>query len=138
MTIEKIKNYITENFEKVNVIEKDGSIFFMYDGNDKFPFATIVTADDAYDYASNLNRDGYYRLNIGVDKRTFEALFKNLPKKKGFKAYLDSGIDFTEEDKIMPHPVYGSMYWISIINPTSNSFESLKEYLALSFNKISK
>jgi hypothetical protein len=138
MTIEEIKNYIIENFEKVRVFEKDGSYFFIYDTNDKFPFATIVTADDDYDNASNLNREGLYRLNIGIDKRIFEVLFKNLPRKTGFKAYMDSGIDFTEVDKVFPHPVYGAMYWISVINPSDDTFQSLKEYLALSFSKVSK
>lgn len=138
MTIEGIKNYVTENFEKINIIEKDGSLFFMSYDNDKFPFSTIVTADDAYDNASNLNREGYYRLNIGVGKGIFEDLFESLPQKKGFKAYIDTNIDFTEEDKIFPHPVYGAMYWISVINPSEKTFESLKDYMHAAFDKVKK
>ena len=57
---------------------------------------------------------------------------------KGFEAYLNLGIDFTKEDVLLPHPTYGAMYWICVVNPSSKTFELLKKYLGLSFNKISK
>jgi Family of unknown function (DUF6194) len=38
----------------------------------RFPFATIVTKDYGdFDNASNLDRPGMFRLNIGVSKQTF-------------------------------------------------------------------
>src|SRR5919201_1444819 len=49
-----------------------GDSFFFYDPDGKpsarrMPFATIVTKDyDGFDTASNLNRPGVFRLNIGV------------------------------------------------------------------------
>ena len=49
MSIEEIKTYILQNFENVNVVESGGDLFFMYDKNDKHPFATIVTSDNEYD-----------------------------------------------------------------------------------------
>jgi hypothetical protein len=45
------------------VIESDDDLFFIYGKNDKQPFATIVTKDEDYDSISNLNREGFYRLN---------------------------------------------------------------------------
>ncbi|WP_207421549.1 DUF6194 family protein [Desertivirga brevis] len=134
-----MKTYILQNFEKVYVAEADGDLFFMYDKNDKQPFATIVTRDNEYDSTSNLNREGFYRLNVGLDKETFMALFSDLTDKKGFEAYLNLGIDFTKEDTIFPHPAYGAMYWVCVVNPSKETFEkALKGYLKLSYNKVSK
>lgn len=139
MTIEELTTYLLTNFEKVNIIEAEGDLFFIYDNNDKQPFATIVTRDNAYENASNLNREGFYRLNIGLDKETFLSLFEGLTKEKGFEAYLNLGIDFTQEDKLLPHPTYGAMYWACIVNPSKESFEkSLEKYLKLSYKKNAK
>jgi len=138
MTIETIKNYILQNFEKVHVTEADGDLFFMYDQNEMMPFATIVTKDNDYDKVSNLNREGFFRINIGIDKDTFMPLFEGLTDKKGLESYMNVGIDFTKEDTIFPHPTYGSLYWISVVNPSEKTFETLKNYLKISYEKISK
>jgi predicted DNA-binding protein (MmcQ/YjbR family) len=34
--------------------------------------------------------------------------------------------DFSKLDKIMPHPVYGWMSWICVINPSSSTYEKLE------------
>lgn len=138
MTVEEIKDYILQHFEKVHVVEADGDLFFMHDGDEKFPFATIVTKDNEYEKVSNLNREGFFRLNIGVDKDTFMPLFGGLTDKKGLEAYMDVGIDFTAEDTLMPHPTYGSLYWVCVVNPSSKTFETLKKYLEISYKNISK
>lgn len=139
MTIEEIKSYILKNFEKVTVVESEGDLFFIYDNNNKQPFATIITRDNEYDSTSNLNRKGFYRLNVGLDKEKFHSLFGGLTKEKGFEAYLNLGIDFTQEDKLLPHPTYGAMYWVCIVNPSEKTLEhSLKDYLEVSYNKVSK
>jgi len=139
MSIEELKTYIIQNFQNVNIVELDGDLFFMYDNNDKLPFATIITKDNEYDSTSNLNREGFYRLNVGLDKDTFVPMFGGLTDEKGFEAYLNLGIDFTKEDTILPHPTYGAMYWVCVVNPSKETFEeSLKKYLGLSYNKVSK
>lgn len=98
MTIEEIKTYLFQNFENINLVDANGDLFFMYGHHDKQPFATIVTRDNEYDSTSNLNREGFFRLNIGLDKKTFDSMFNGITDKKGFEAYLDIGIDFTKED----------------------------------------
>ncbi|QEH43808.1 DUF6194 family protein [Chitinophaga sp. XS-30] len=138
MSIEEIKTHIFQNFEHVNIVEANGDLFFMYDNNDKFPFATIVTSDNEYDSTSNLNREGFFRLNVGLDGETFNSMFGGLTSEKGLEAYLNLGIDFTKEDTILPHPTYGAMYWVCVVNPSKETFESVKEYLALSYNKVAK
>jgi len=30
----------------------------------------------------------------------------------------------------MPHPVYGKMYWVCVLNPSAETFETVKGLLA--------
>src|SRR6266702_2420064 len=83
-----ISRYIAEQFEGVDVEVGSreagspeiawGDTFFIYDpdrnleGAGRFPFATIVTKDYGdFDDASDLNRPGVFRFNIGVSKETY-------------------------------------------------------------------
>src|SRR5262249_53495337 len=103
---------ITEPLGGVDVAHSSGNPFFFYaPGRDlppdhRFPFATLVT-NDSYDTASNLSRPSVFRLNVGVSKQTFRSLFGSPPVE---------GHDYTALDRIMPHPVYGKMYWVCVLN----------------------
>jgi hypothetical protein len=82
-----IIEYITETFAGVDVVTGTdgialGDTFFFYDPERnldpkrRFPFATIVTKDYGdFDRASNLNRPGVFRLNIGLSNDTYRARF---------------------------------------------------------------
>jgi Family of unknown function (DUF6194) len=135
MDEEAIRRYVATTFEGVDVqvaSKEDGSpeiawgdTFFIYDpqrtfeGTRRFPFATIVTKDyGAFDNASNLDREGVFRLNIGVSKETFRRLFPD-----------ESTHDFTALDTLMPHPVYGVNHWVCVSNPSAATFETLKPYM---------
>ena len=102
-----------------------GDTFFIYDPDrnlpdkQRFPFATIVTKDYGdFDNASNLNREGIFRLNIGVSRETFGSLFGE-----------DEAYDFTELDRLMPHPVYGRQSWVCVLNPSAETFRQLQPLL---------
>ena len=104
-----------------------GDTFFFYDperrleGATKFPFATIVTKDYGdFDNASKLDRDGVFRLNIGVGAETYASMFPAGGETR----------DFSELDVVMPHPVYGRNHWICILNPSRETFDSLKPLIA--------
>src|SRR5262245_51403600 len=75
----EITRYITENFEGVHPVDAWGDMFFFYnpDGSmtDEFYFATLKNKDDEGDTASKLDREGVFRLNIGVSKTTYRSLF---------------------------------------------------------------
>ena len=45
--------------------------------------------------------------------------------------------DFTEVDKIILHPVYAWMRWFSVLNPSIETFETLKTFIeeAYGFSK---
>jgi hypothetical protein len=104
-----------------------GDTFFIYDpdrnlpDNRQLPFATIVTKDYGdFDNQSNLNREGVWRLNIGVGRDTFRSLLGSGD---------DAGYDFAALDQLMPHPLYGKQGWVCVLNPSDATFERLKPLL---------
>jgi hypothetical protein len=127
----EISQYINATFEGVDVVTDSGASFFFYNPDSdvppdhKFPFVTLVTGDDVYDQFSRLDRSGVFRLNIGISKQTFRTLFGEPKLPSGSTAESDpndSDYDFTVQDKVMPHPVYGRMYWVCILNPGDKTF----------------
>lgn len=127
-----IRQYIVETFAGVEVVEASGGSFF-FDGSDhKFPFATLSTSDE-YDQASNLNRPGIFRLNVGVSKETFKSLFAAGPA-PGDAGHAEASWDFTALDRLMPHPVYGKLYWVCVLNPSTATFNKIKELLAEAYD----
>jgi hypothetical protein len=121
MTEDDITQHIIDSLGGGHFQVADDNTFFFHGADNKFPFATIVTKDHESDSASNLNRPGVFRLNVGVGKETFRALF-------GEQEQTD--IDYTAIDRLMPHPVYGKMYWVSVINPGDKTFEAVKPLIA--------
>ena len=98
-----------------------GDSFFFYDPagdttKDRwFPFATIVVSDyPGFDTASDLNRPGVFRVNINVGRAGFGELIGYPPA-----AHADNAKDFdyTAFDQLLPHPVYATQAWVSILNP---------------------
>jgi hypothetical protein len=142
-----ISRYITDTFDRVEVAEASGDSFFMYlpehvfDPAHRLPFATIVTSD-AYDQFSDLNRPSVFRLNVGVGKETFQSLFGAQPFPSDADEVARSGYDFTALDTLQPHPVYGRMFWVCVLSPSTATFDSVKPFLAeayeLSMKRMSR
>src|SRR5262249_8802349 len=105
-----------------------GGTFFFVGPDRSLPFATLVTSDE-YDQASDLSRPDVFRLNVGVRKETFRSLFGGGPKRPG-QAEAGGGHDFTALDRLMPHPVYGKMYWVCVLNPGEATFKTVQALLA--------
>lgn len=138
MTPATIQRHITQTLKDSRVIEAAGDTFFFYGTDNNFPFATIVTKDNDFDHLSNLNRPDVYRLNIGIDKETFQELFK-LKISRGDADNPEAlGYDFTALDQLMPHPLYGRMYWVSVLNPTEATFQQLIPLLATAYEQAVK
>lgn len=133
MTLDQVTTAITQTFKDSYFITANDDYFFYYGEDKRFPFATIVTHDDEYDNASKLDREGFFRLNIGTDCESFDRMFGTVKHDKGIGGYLNSGIDFTREDTIFPHPVYGNMHWISVVNPSKATLESLRPHLKIAY-----
>lgn len=132
-----IMRYITTTFANVHVVTADGNSFFFFGPmdaeNNKFPFATLVTNDD-YERVSELNRPGVFRLNVGVSKASFLALFGAQVPRPGADGIIDAGYDYAALDTIMPHPVYGNLFWIGVLNPSSATFQKVQPLLAEAYD----
>jgi hypothetical protein len=97
--------------------------FFFIGAERMMPFATLMTNDEN-DSDSNLNRPGVFRLNLGVSKGTFQALFGSQPMPAPAEGKVPAGYDFTALDRVMPHPVYGLMNWVCVLSPSEATFEA--------------
>jgi Family of unknown function (DUF6194) len=58
--------------------------------------------------ASDLNRDGVFRLNLGVAKATLDDCFPT-----------GAVVDYTALDTLPPHPVYAKNHWVYVLNPSA-------------------
>ncbi|GHO69943.1 hypothetical protein KSC_088350 [Ktedonobacter sp. SOSP1-52] len=145
MNESEISQYIIGTFEGVDVVVASGDSFFFYNPDSnvppdhRFPFVTLVTSD-INDQFSNLNRPSVFRLNIGISKQTFRSLFDEPSHPSGRDSAAISGenssdYDFTALDQIMPHPVYGRMLWVCVLNPSEETFETkVRQLLAEAYD----
>ncbi|MGO4689150.1 DUF6194 family protein [Glaciibacter sp. 2TAF33] len=110
-----------------------GDSFIFYDPvgdpvNQHFPFATLVTSDYAgFDESSELNRPGVFRLNIAVGRNAFESLIGYPATEHPLHA---TEFDYTALDTLLPHPVYATQAWVSILCPGGETAEQSKALLA--------
>ena len=111
---EAIVSYITETWPETDVVEAMNAWFFSLDPEKHWPnYATLVTTDE-HDEASNLSRPGVFRLNMGVDRETFQRV-----------AAANADPDYTRLDTVLPHPVYAAQHWICIVNPSEATFRDV-------------
>ncbi|MET7330088.1 DUF6194 family protein [Nonomuraea sp. NPDC005650] len=100
-----------------------GDTFFFYDpegtleAHPRQPFATIVIKDyPDWDTVSDLNRPGVFRLNIAIGRAAMERLVGD-----------DPDVDYTAEDRVVPHPKYATQGWIAIVSPGEQARPLLTE-----------
>ncbi|MFG2010431.1 DUF6194 family protein [Micromonospora sp. NPDC048868] len=130
MDVGDMKRYIRETFDGVDALEANGDTFYIYDpGRDlpaerQLPFATIVTGDH-YDDASDLGRPGAWRLNVGLTRSAYGALF---PQGHG------PHVDHTAPDTVLPHPVYAPQHWVCVVNPGEASVDTVRQLLAEAYD----
>jgi len=139
MLEDEIESYILDNFQGVIKKNTFGESSFFYNPNRVLPngvyFCTIKNRDGKNDKASNLGRTDIFRFNLGISKDSFKQLF-NQNFKRPLKGEIISGnFDFQKLDLITPHPIYGWMSWVSILNPSTNSFKNM-EYLLIESYKL--
>jgi hypothetical protein len=114
-TPDAVVAFITDTWPETDVVQGMNAWFFSLDSEKHWPnYATLVTTDE-HDEASNLSRDGAFRLNMGVDRATFERV----------AAEAGEDPDYTVVDRVMPHPVYAAQRWICIVNPSEPTFRDV-------------
>jgi hypothetical protein len=107
-TQDEMMQLIRGAFPDAVVAAIDSAAFFSLDESHWPNFATVVWTDEHDEGApSNLGRDGVYRVNVGVDRETFQRLVG---------AMTDP--DYAALDRFVPHPVYAKQRWISVVNPS--------------------
>lgn len=126
--------YICETFEGLRVLEHLGDTFFIYDpagdlpDDHWLPFATLVT-DNHYDSVSELAYPEAYRINIGLTKRGYTGRLGPPPTSRDEHGVLETGFDYSVRDWVMPHPHYGSQYWVCVVNPRERTIEDVQRML---------
>ena len=130
MNQDAIAEYITNTFSDVATQTAYGYLFYFFGSNRKMPFATIATKDAEHETYSNLQRPGVFRLNIGVKKVTYRAMFGDPPKASEAVATPKGDYDYTELDKLLPHPEYAAQSWVCVLNPGPRTLQTVKELLA--------
>lgn len=125
-----LTQHIIESFAGVETVTAHGCTFFFYGQERKLPFATIAFRDNEYDRASNLDRAGVFRLNIGIRRETYRALFGPQPSSRAATGMIETRHDFTALDQLMPHPTYAPQSWVCVLNPSDETFEVVRGLLA--------
>jgi hypothetical protein len=104
-----------------------GDHFFYYapDGEvptNRQPHTTVVTKDYPDDDVSQLDDPDRARLNVNVGSDVFADVLGAPP------GQLDlTDIDHTDEDVFVPHPLYGSFGWVSVVNPGQRTLDRARE-----------
>ena len=128
-----VVQYILRSFPGIVPVAAWGETSFFYNPGRALPrgvyFATLKAKDGENDRASRLDRPGVFRLNIGISKTTYRSLFGPPPARPAAGGVVETGHDFAALDTLLPHPVYGWMSWISVLNPGPATFESVKPLL---------
>jgi hypothetical protein len=131
----EIREFITATFEGVEIETLPGMTFFFYGPGRKMPFATLVSADMEGDRLSRLDRPDVFRLNVGVSHETFRSLFGS---HQGLRHAANSGYDFAERDRLLPHPVYSAQSWLCVLNPSQATFERAHDLLAEAYERAAR
>ncbi len=88
-------------------------------------FCTIKDHDGEHDRSSHLNREGIFRVALGLGAESYVGLFGPRPRRPPKGGAVNSGHDFTRVNELMPHPVYAWMGWVQILSPTQERFDEI-------------
>lgn len=115
----EVEDFVT----KLDNVQREmnfGYTFFFVGDDHRMGFVTIADSDNEYDSVSNLNRDGVFRINIGVSKKTFESLLADSSSEP---------IDYSVLNVFLPHPDYAKQHFVCILNPSQENIEITKQLI---------
>ena len=129
MQVQSIIEKIENDFEGVIPKPSWGETSMFYNPGSLLPngvyFCTLKEKNGENDKSSMLDRENVFRLSIGITKDTFEKKFGSRPKRPPKGGIIDTAHDFTALNELMPHPIYGWMSWVQVLNPSESTFEAL-------------
>ena len=142
MKVEEITKYLLENYQGIVMKQTWGETSFFYNPDGSKPhgayFLTIKEQDGENDRASGLFREGVFRINFCITKELFLKFFDEKPKRPAKGQCIQGNYDFMSLNKLLPHPVYGWMNWVAILNPDNREFEKIRPLISVSFDKAVK
>ncbi|MEU5980070.1 DUF6194 family protein [Streptomyces sp. NPDC047315] len=83
------------------------------------PYGTVITKDYPDDTASDLDPPGRWRVNVRVDRAAFRDLTGEEPRG------LRLPRDHAATDLVLPHPVYGALGWVCVVNPGERTTDTV-------------
>ncbi len=93
------------------------------------PFATVVTSDyPGFDTSSRLDRPGVFRVNLAVGREALADAVGPAGEEAGEH-------DPAALDEWLPHPVYATQGWISILCPSRRSEQRLRDLVMLAHGR---
>lgn len=130
MTIDEIFARVLQSYDGVIEDRNWGERALFFNPGKLMPkgiyVLTVKEKDGPNDKASLVNRPGIFRLNLGISRASFIKLFGRVPLRPPAGGIVLTGHDFRQIDRIMPHPVYGWMCWIAVLNPSRATFATLE------------
>lgn len=130
MKPEDIITYCLDNLPDTILVSSWGESGIFYNPNNTLKrgiyVLTVKEKDGDNDKSSDLSRENIYRVNIGIRKNTFIDMFGSVPARPPKGRIVDMSFDFTQTDKLLPHPVYAWMSWVCVLNPSVATFERIK------------
>lgn len=137
LTPEWIEHYVLSHFEGLIALETYGEKTFFYNPTNTLPrgiyFYTLKSHDGPHDKASDLSRPGVFRMNWQLSSQNFLKLFGKVPQRPAKGTVIEGNYDFTQLGILTPHPVYGWMRWVSIVNPTPSLWPHIEDLLHESY-----
>ena len=100
-------------------LASDNPYFFVGDDH-RLSFVTIANSDNDWDNVSSLNREGVFRVNVGISKETFKSLIVKSD---------DELIDYSILNTFLPHPEYAQQNFVCILNPSGENIEITKKLI---------
>jgi hypothetical protein len=134
---EDIVQSLIMKFEHLHAKKTWGETSLFFNPEKKSPngayFLTLKERDGENDKASELDREGIFRVSFGISPTTYESIFGPKPPRPAKGGVVQTGHDFTENNHLMPHPIYAWMNWVQILNPSTKTWESMQDLIEESY-----
>lgn len=138
----EISDHLLNHYSGLVAVEAWGEQSFFYNPDGLLPrgvyFATLKDKDGDNDKASQLNRDGVFRLNFGIGKHSYESVLGEKPARPAAGGVVNTGHDFTRLNTLLPHPVYAWMGWVCVLNPDNATMQNLAPLLNEAYDLVLK
>lgn len=139
MTAEEVSDLLLSEYQDLAPKQSWGETAYFVNPDQRLPsgvyFATLKLKDGENDKASKLDCDENFRLNFGPGKIMFQKQFGLPPKRPFAGGVIEGPWDFTQDDILTPHPVYGWMSWMAIKNPSQKSMVHIQPLLQSAYGR---